>query len=123
MITGLEPEYVRWLTATTGLDRLGGDTDENFHLEDRGNGFVLAPWMSVVRLMEFEPDEDGCVTREAAHDSERCCAWHYCMWIEGIDYPMTPVEFGPDLCPDHGDACDGLEDHGIEPPTVGNEAI
>jgi len=108
-----EPDIVRWLTTTTGFDRIGGDADINYGLEDRGHGFVLVPISAIARLMRREEDENGCVTRSTDR---------YTMWIDGLDYPLDPVRFGDKYCPDHGDVCD-LGYHGVEEPTVGGEVI
>lgn len=71
---------LRGLTATTGLDRLGGYSDTSYGLEDLGDGRVSIPAKSLPVLMELDEGEDGCVTS----DGKRAT-----MWIEGLDYPLT----------------------------------
>ena len=78
-----DPETVEWLTATTGLDRLGGATGTRYGLTDLGGGRVHIPASAVEALAEFDDDEDGVIRTVDGQPT---------MYVEGIDYPLVPAE-------------------------------
>jgi antitoxin (DNA-binding transcriptional repressor) of toxin-antitoxin stability system len=77
----IDADTARWLTATSGTDRLGGDTGRRYFLVDLGDGRVAIPTSSLEDLMERDEADDGKVT----HNSGT-----FTMWIEGLDYQLTP---------------------------------
>lgn len=79
----VNPEISCWLTAKTGTDRLGGDTDAHYGLEDAGWGKVRIPAAALPRLMDRAWEEDGVVGGDGG-------GGNYTIWIGGLTYPLTP---------------------------------